>query len=64
MVIRERQEIVVLQRDQVRQVLGHVLGDDLYAKRVASRSDATLGSAAAARPRSARSVRDSRPPAA
>ena len=41
MVIRERQEHR-FSSDQVRQVLGHVLGDDLvYAKRVASLSDAT-----------------------
>ena len=42
MVIRERQEHR-FSSDQVRQVLGHVLGDDLHAKRVASLSDATLG---------------------
>ena len=37
MVIRERQEHQ-FSSDQVRQVLGHVLGDDLHAKRVASLS--------------------------
>ena len=42
MVIRERQEHR-FSSDQVRQVLGHVLGDDLHAKRVASLWDATLG---------------------
>ena len=42
MVIREQRE-QRFSSDQVRQVLGHVLGDDLHAKRVASLSDATLG---------------------
>jgi hypothetical protein len=42
MVIREQREHR-FSSDQVRQVLDHVLGDDLHAKRVASLSDATLG---------------------
>ncbi len=42
MVIREQRE-QRFSSDQVRQVLGHVLGDDLHAKRVASLADATLG---------------------
>jgi hypothetical protein len=42
MVIREQRE-QRFSSDQVRQVLDHVLGDDLHAKRVASLSDATLG---------------------
>src|SRR4051794_15045361 len=39
MVIRQQQFSI----NQVRQVLGGVLGDDLHAKRVASLGDATLG---------------------
>ncbi len=39
MVIRQQQFSI----NQVRQVLGGVLGHDLHAKRVASLCDATLG---------------------
>jgi hypothetical protein len=42
MVIREQQ----FSTNQIKQVLGGVLGHDLHAKRVASLCDATLGAAA------------------
>jgi hypothetical protein len=50
--------------NQVRQVLGDVLGHDLHARRVASLCDATLGVLRSASSRSALLVRASLPPAA
>ena len=57
MVIRQQQFSI----NQVRQVLGGVLGHDLHAKRVASLCDATLGVLRAPPLRSARSATGSLP---